>query len=86
MVGSRVGGPREDLAMPKPHSDDRPEATTYFELQSNRDGLPEPGESKPAPVMPPLPASSPWSAENMIPDEPTIDRSSEDGLTINIQE
>jgi len=72
--------------MPKPHSDDRPEATTYFELQSNRDGLPEPGESKPAPVMPPLPASSPWSAENMIPDEPTIDRSSEDGLTINIQE
>ena len=70
--------------MSKPHSDDRPDATTYFELQRNRDGLPEPGESKPAPVMPPLPASSPWSAENMIPDEPTVDRSIEDGDFINI--
>jgi len=59
----------------KPHSDNELEVTTYFELQRNRDGLPEPGESKPAPVMPPLPASSPWSAENMLPDELPIDRS-----------
>jgi hypothetical protein len=70
--------------MSKPHSDDELEVTTYFQIQRNRDGLPEPGESKPAPVMPPLPASSPWSAHNMIPDEPTIDRSIEDGPTTNI--
>ena len=70
--------------MSKPHSNDEPEVTTYFQLQRNRDSLPEPGESKPAPVMPPLPASSPWSAENVLPDEPTIDRSAEDGDFINI--
>jgi len=34
--------------------------------------------------MPTLPPSSPWSAENMIPDEPTVDRSIEDGPFINI--
>jgi hypothetical protein len=66
----------------KPH-DEPAEATTYFQVQRNRDGLPEQGESKTAPVMPSLPASSPWSAENVIPDEPTIDRS-EDGDFINI--
>jgi hypothetical protein len=70
--------------MSTPHSDDELEVTTYFELQRNRDGLPEPGESKPAPVMPPLPPASPWSAENMTPDEPTVDRSIEDGPFINI--
>ena len=69
----------------KPH-DEPAEAATYFELQRNRDGLPEPGESKPAPVMPTLPPSSPWSAENMTPDEPLIDRSREDGDTININQ
>ena len=69
--------------MSKPHSGNEPEVTTYFQLQRNRDGLPEQGESKTAPVMPSLPASSPWSAENVIPDEPTIDRS-EDGDFINI--
>jgi hypothetical protein len=69
--------------MPKPHSDDRPEATTYFEIQRNRDGLPEPGESKPAPVMPPLPPTSPWH-HDPVPAEPTIDRSQEDGDFINI--
>ena len=57
----------------KPH-DEPAEAATYFELQRNRDGLPEPGESKPAPVMPTLPPSSPWSAENVLPDELPIDR------------
>ena len=32
--------------MSKPHSNDEPEATTYFQLQRNRDGLPDPGESE----------------------------------------
>jgi hypothetical protein len=68
----------------KPHSNDAPEATTYFELQRNRDGLPEIGEEKPAPVMPPLPPESPWAAEQLP--EPTIDRSREDGSTVNINE
>jgi hypothetical protein len=44
----------------KPHSDNEPEAATYFEIQRNRDGLPEPGEEKPVPVIPPLPPTSPW--------------------------
>jgi hypothetical protein len=70
--------------MSKTSSDNEPEGATYFEIQRNRDGLPEPGESKPAPVMPALPPTSPWSAENMIPDEPTVDRSIEDGPIINI--
>jgi hypothetical protein len=69
--------------MSKPHSDDEPEATTYFQVQRNRDGLPEPGESKPAPVMPPLPPTSPWH-HDPVPAEPTIDRSQEDGDFINI--
>jgi hypothetical protein len=67
--------------MSKPHSDD--EVTTYHQLQRNRDGLPEPGEDKPAPTMPKLPASSPWH-HDPVPAEPTIDRSQEDGDTINI--
>ena len=68
--------------MSKPHSNDEPEATTYFQLQRNRDGLPDPGESIPAPVMPPLPPTSPWH-HDPVPDEPTINRE-EDGDTINI--
>jgi hypothetical protein len=68
--------------MSKPHNE--PEATTYFQLQRNRDGLPEPGESKPAPAMPKLPPESPWAAEQLP--EPTIDRSREDGPTVNIHE
>jgi hypothetical protein len=63
----------------KPHNKDELEVTTYFQLQRNRDGLPEPGESEPAPVMPPLPPTSPWS-HDPVPDEPTIDRR-EDGDT-----
>jgi hypothetical protein len=66
--------------MSKPRSDDRPEATTYFELQRNRDGIPEPGEEKPAPVMPPLPASSPWAADP-VPPEPLIDRREDGDVT-----
>jgi hypothetical protein len=69
--------------MSKPRSDDELEATTYFQLQRNRDGIPEPGEEKPAPVMPKLPPESPWAADP-VPPEPTIDRSIEDGPFINI--
>jgi hypothetical protein len=65
--------------MSQPHSNDELEVTTYFQLQRNRDGLPEPGEEKPAPVMPPLPPSSPWH-HDPVPDEPTIDRT-EDAAT-----
>jgi hypothetical protein len=50
------------------------EATTYFQVQRNRDGLPEPGESIPAPVMPPLPPSSPFASDPVGP-EPLVDRS-----------
>jgi hypothetical protein len=63
----------------KPHSNDELEVTTYFQLQRNRDSVSEVGEAKPGDV-PKLPATSPWSAENMIPDEPLIDRS-EDAAT-----
>ena len=69
--------------MSKTHTE--PEATTYFQLQRNRDGLPEPGESKPAPVMPPLPPSSPFASDPVGP-EPLIDRSIEDGPFINIHQ
>jgi hypothetical protein len=63
--------------MSKPH--DEPEATTYFQLQRNRDGLPEPGESKPAPIMPPLPPSSPWAAsiDEICGPEPAINTEDE---------
>ena len=71
--------------MSKPHSGNEPEVTTYFQLQRNRDGLPEPGEEKPAPVMPPLPPSSPFASDPVGP-EPLIDRSIEDGPTINIHQ
>jgi hypothetical protein len=73
--------------MSKPSSDNVSEATTYFEIQRNRDGLPEPGEEKPGgdvAQLPPQPASSPWSADP-CGDEPTIDRS-EDGTTFQPQE
>jgi hypothetical protein len=46
--------------MSKPR--DELEVTTYFQLQRNRDGLPEPGEEKPGgdvAQLPPLPANSP---------------------------
>jgi hypothetical protein len=70
--------------MSNPHSNDEPEATTYFQLQRNRDGIPEPGEEKVAPAMPALPASSPWH-HDPVPDEPTIDRR-EDGDTTDMTE
>jgi hypothetical protein len=57
-----------------------PEATTYFQLQRNRDGLPEPGEEKPSgdvSSLPPQPSTSPWAADPVPAEEP-IDRR-EDG-------
>jgi hypothetical protein len=66
--------------MSKPRNE--PEATTYFQVQRNRDGLPEPGEEKPGgdvAQLPPQPASSPWSGDP-TGDEPLIDRT-EDAAT-----
>jgi hypothetical protein len=63
----------------KPHNE--PEATTYHQLQRNRDSVSEAGEAKPSDI-PKLPPESPWAAENQP--EPTIDRSIEDGPFINI--
>jgi hypothetical protein len=60
--------------MSKPHSNNAPEVTTYFQVQRNRDSVSEAGEAKPGDV-PKLPASSPWSGENVLPDELPIDRS-----------
>jgi hypothetical protein len=60
------------------------EPISYWQLQLNRDGLPEAGEEKPAPIMPKLPPESPWAAEQLP--EPTIDRSREDGDFINMTE
>jgi hypothetical protein len=83
----RLARDREGLAMSKPP--DEPEVTTYFQLQRNRDGLPEVGErviGGDISQLPPLPANSPWSAQNVTPDEPTIDRSIEDGPTIDINQ
>ena len=68
--------------MSKPHSNDEPEVTTYFQVQRNRDGLPEVGESQiggDVSQLPPLPANSPWSAQNVTPDELPIDRRCDSG-------
>jgi hypothetical protein len=67
------------MSRPKTHDD--PEPSTYFEIEQQR--LNNPGEEKVAPVMPRLPPTSPWH-HDPVPDEPTIDRSIEDGPTINI--
>ena len=74
--------------MSKPHSNDEPEVTTYFQIQRNRDGLPEPGESKPAPVMPRLPPESPWAAsiDEICGAEPPIDGTSEATININSED
>jgi hypothetical protein len=68
--------------MSKPHSDNEPEATTYFQLQRNRDALAEVDDGKPGgdvSQLPPLPANSPWSAQNVTPDELPIDRRCDSG-------
>jgi hypothetical protein len=67
--------------MPNSPPDIDKEPSTYFEIEQRR--LDNPGEEKVAPVMPALPASSPWH-HDPVPPEPTIDRSQEDGDTINI--
>jgi hypothetical protein len=65
------------------NANDPVEPISYFELQRRRDGLPEPGEEKPAPVMPALPTSSPWH-HDPCGDEPSVDRS-DDGDTMNVE-
>jgi hypothetical protein len=65
-------------------SDFEPEPISYFELQRRRDGLPEAGEPEPGDI-PKLPPSSPWHRD-LVPEEPTIDRSREDGPFININQ
>jgi hypothetical protein len=52
--------------MSKPHD----EPSTYFEIEQRR--LDNPGEDKPAPVMPAQPPTSPWAADP-VPPEPPID-------------
>jgi hypothetical protein len=67
--------------MSKPH--DEPEVTTYFQLQRNRDGLPDPGEDRPGgdvSQLPPLPANSPWGSGPGPGREELIDRT-EDAAT-----
>jgi hypothetical protein len=69
---------------PKPPTDDGSrEPVTYFELQRRRDATPEPGEAAGDDIasLPPLPASSPWSGDQLP--EPTIDRT-EDGDTVGV--
>jgi len=61
--------------------DDRP--LTYHELQRRLSANPELGPSPTKPgdeQLPPLPPTSPWSAENVLPDELPIDRT-EDAAT-----
>jgi hypothetical protein len=70
------------MSAPKTRPGDR-EPVTYFELQRRRDATPEPGEAAGDDIskLPPLPASSPWSG-NQLP-EPTIDRT-EDGDFVGV--
>ena len=56
------------------------EPTSYFQLERRRRQLDEPVESE-AGNFPALPPSSPWSAENVIPDEPLIDRREDGDVT-----
>jgi hypothetical protein len=52
---------------------DNREAISLFELERRQRHL-EPGQGTISDDFPPLPASSPWSAANAIPDELPIDR------------
>jgi hypothetical protein len=58
-----------------------PEPISYYQLQRNRDGLPEAGEEKPGDV-PALPPNSPWH-HDPVPNEPTIDRT-DDGDVMGV--
>jgi hypothetical protein len=69
-----------------PRKPDDPEPSTYFEIEQRR--LENPGEGKvgaDVSSLPPQPKSSPWSSDP-CGDEPLIDRSREDGDTVNINE
>ena len=68
--------------MPTTRDGDESEPSTFFEIEQRR--LVNPGEGKvSANDIPPLPPSSPWH-HDPVPPEPTIDRSIEDGPTVNI--
>jgi hypothetical protein len=67
--------------IPPKQQDFESEPVSYFELQRRRDGLPEAREPEPGDI-PKLPPESPWAAEQLP--EPTIDRSREDGNTIDM--
>jgi hypothetical protein len=66
--------------MSKPHSGNEPEVTTYHQLQRNRDAVDGEKPGGDVSQLPPLPANSPWSAQNVTPDELPIDRT-EDAAT-----
>jgi hypothetical protein len=72
------GGFSADTSSPPLHPSDEP--STYFEIEQRR--LHNPGEDKVG-NLPPQPPTSPW-ARDPVPDEPLIDRSIEDGDTIDI--
>jgi hypothetical protein len=63
------------MTTPKVRAGDR-EPTTFFQLERARRGLDEPVELEPVPA---LPSTSPWSAENVLPDELPIDRRCDGG-------
>jgi hypothetical protein len=65
--------------MPARPPDIDKEPSTFYEIEKRR--LENPGESRSGGV-PKLPPESPWAAEQLP--EPTIDRSREDGNTIDI--
>jgi hypothetical protein len=70
--------------MSKPHSKDAPEATTYHQLQRNRDAVGEVGDEKPGgdiSSLPPLPKSSPWGVGPAPGDEPPVDRREDSDTT-----
>jgi hypothetical protein len=56
--------------------DDPSEPTSYFTLEARRQNRERLGGE----AMPKLPPSSPWSAQNVLPDELPIDRT-EDAAT-----
>jgi hypothetical protein len=71
------------MSLPKPDDD---EPRTFFEIEQRR--LHNPGEPRvgaDVASLPPQPGGSPWS-QDPSGDEPLIDRSREDGDTINIHE
>jgi hypothetical protein len=71
------------MSAPKIPDDGTRPATTYYQIQKQRDATPESGEATSDDIasLPPLPQSSPWSGDQLP--EPTIDRT-EDGDFVGI--